>query len=117
MIERTLVLVKPDGVARGLVGEVLGRIERRGYTLVAADLRTIDRPTAEAHYAEHDGKPFFDDLVTFITSGRVGHPGLALDDGGHEPDQCRPGHDPRRPGHADAEQRHPRLRQPRVGRA
>ncbi len=69
MIERTLVLVKPDGVARGLVGEVLGRIERRGFTLVAADLRTIDRATAEAHYAEHAGKPFFDALVTFITSG------------------------------------------------
>ena len=69
MIERTLVLVKPDGVARGLVGEVLSRIERRGFTLVAADLRTIDRATAEAHYAEHDGKPFFDALVTFITSG------------------------------------------------
>ena len=69
MIERTLVLVKPDGVARGLVGEVLGRIERRGFALVAADLRTIDRATAEAHYAEHDGKPFFDALVTFITSG------------------------------------------------
>jgi len=69
VIERTLVLVKPDGVARGLVGEVLSRIERRGFTLVAADLRTIDRATAEAHYAEHDGKPFFDALVTFITSG------------------------------------------------
>jgi nucleoside-diphosphate kinase len=69
VIERTLVLVKPDGVARGLVGEVLSRIERRGFTLVAADLRTIDRTTAEAHYAEHDGKPFFEALVTFITSG------------------------------------------------
>jgi nucleoside-diphosphate kinase len=69
VIERTLVLVKPDGVERGLVGEVLTRIERRGFALVAADLRTIDRATAEAHYAEHDGKPFFEALVTFITSG------------------------------------------------
>jgi len=67
--ERTLVLVKPDGVARGLVGEVLGRLERKGYVLRALELRTLDRETAETHYAEHEGKPFFDDLVTFITSG------------------------------------------------
>lgn len=69
MTEQTLVLVKPDGVARGLVGEVLGRIERRGYRLVALELRTIDRTVAEAHYAEHVGKPFFPGLVDFITSG------------------------------------------------
>lgn len=69
MSERTLVLVKPDGVQRGLVGQVLARIEAKGFRLVAADLRTIDRATAEAHYAEHDGKPFFADLVDFITSG------------------------------------------------
>jgi nucleoside-diphosphate kinase len=69
MSERTLVLVKPDGVERGLVGEVLARIERRGFTFLALELRTIDRGTAEAHYAEHAGKPFFDSLVTFITSG------------------------------------------------
>ena len=69
MSERTLVLVKPDGVQRGLVGEVLSRIERKGFTLVAAQLRTIDRATAQAHYAEHDGKAFFADLVDFITSG------------------------------------------------
>jgi nucleoside-diphosphate kinase len=67
--ERTLVLVKPDGVARGLVGEVLGRIERKGYRLVAAELRTLTREVAETHYAEHAGKPFFADLVVFITSG------------------------------------------------
>jgi nucleoside-diphosphate kinase len=67
--ERTLVLVKPDGVARGLVGEVLGRIERKGYRLVAVDLRTLDRETAQAHYAEHAEKPFFGELVEFITSG------------------------------------------------
>lgn len=69
MSERTLVLVKPDGVARGLVGEVLGRIERKGFRLVAVQLRTLDRATAEEHYGEHRGKPFFDDLVAFITSG------------------------------------------------
>ena len=69
MTERTLVLVKPDGVARGLVGEVLARIERKGYRLAAVELRTLDEETAKAHYAEHDGKPFFADLVSFITSG------------------------------------------------
>jgi nucleoside-diphosphate kinase len=67
--ERTLVLVKPDGVSRGLVGEVLGRIERRGYTLVALEQRTLTAEVAGEHYAEHRGKPFFDDLVAFITSG------------------------------------------------
>ncbi len=69
MTERTLVLVKPDGVARGLVGEILSRIERKGLRLVAMDLRTIDRSLAEEHYAEHRGKPFFDSLVEFITGG------------------------------------------------
>lgn len=68
-VERTLVLVKPDGVARGLVGEVLGRLERKGFALVAAELRTLDRATAEAHYGEHREKPFFGSLVDFITSG------------------------------------------------
>lgn len=69
MSEQTLVLVKPDGVARGLIGDVLARLERRGYQLVAAELRTIPRELAEQHYGEHRGKPFFDDLVDFITSG------------------------------------------------
>ena len=69
MSERTLVLVKPDGVARGLVGEVLSRIERKGFRLVALELRTLDRATAEAHYGEHADKPFFGELVDFITSG------------------------------------------------
>jgi nucleoside-diphosphate kinase len=69
MTERTLVLIKPDGVARSLVGEVLARIERKGLRIVALELRTLDRATAEAHYAEHVGKPFFTDLVAFITSG------------------------------------------------
>jgi nucleoside-diphosphate kinase len=67
--ERTLVLVKPDGVARGLVGEVIARIERKGLRLAALELRTLDRATAETHYAEHRDKPFFGSLVEFITSG------------------------------------------------
>ncbi len=69
MSERTLILVKPDGVARGLVGQVLLRLERRGYRLVALELRTLDVNTAEQHYGEHRGKPFFDELVAFVTSG------------------------------------------------
>jgi nucleoside-diphosphate kinase len=67
--ERTLVLVKPDGVRRGLVGDVVRRIERKGLRLVALELRTLDRQTAETHYAEHREKPFFGPLVEFITSG------------------------------------------------
>src|SRR3954463_1046952 len=67
--EKTLVLVKPDGVQRGLIGEIVGRIERKGLRIVALELRTLDRSTAEQHYAEHDGKPFFGELVDFITSG------------------------------------------------
>lgn len=69
MSERTLVLVKPDGVERGLVGEVLSRIERKGFKLVALELRTLDREIAETHYGEHKDKPFFKDLVDFITGG------------------------------------------------
>jgi nucleoside-diphosphate kinase len=67
--DRTLVLVKPDGVARGLVGEVVGRIERKGYRIVALELRVLDRETATAHYAEHEGKPFFEGVISFITGG------------------------------------------------
>ncbi|NHC45108.1 nucleoside-diphosphate kinase [Motilibacter aurantiacus] len=70
-IERTLVLVKPDGVARGLTGEVLRRIEAKGYRLVALELRQLDRETASRHYAEHEGKPFFEPLLEFITSGPI----------------------------------------------
>ncbi|HEY2204576.1 MAG TPA: nucleoside-diphosphate kinase [Pseudonocardia sp.] len=71
MSERTLVLVKPDGVSRRLVGEVIRRIEAKGLDLVALRLRTVDRELASQHYAEHDGKPFFEDLLAFITSGHV----------------------------------------------
>ncbi len=69
MSERTLVLVKPDGVRRGLIGDVVSRIERKGLRIVAMELRTLDRDTAEVHYAEHVGKPFFFSLVEFVTSG------------------------------------------------
>jgi nucleoside-diphosphate kinase len=66
-VERTLVIVKPDGVERRLIGEILGRLERKGLRLVAGELRQIDEATARRHYAEHEGKPFFGQLVTFIT--------------------------------------------------
>lgn len=69
MSERTLVLVKPDGVSRGLVGEVISRIERKGLTLAALELRNVERGVAEQHYAEHAGKPFYESLLEFITSG------------------------------------------------
>ena len=69
MSERTLVLIKPDGVERGLVGEVLARIERKGFALIALQMRTLEREIAEEHYGEHKDKPFFADLVAFITGG------------------------------------------------
>jgi nucleoside-diphosphate kinase len=69
--ERTLVLVKPDGVQRSLVGEVLSRIERKGLHFVALELRQADRSLAEEHYAEHADKAFFGDLVEFITSAPI----------------------------------------------
>ncbi len=67
--ERTLVLVKPDGVRRGLAGEVISRLEKKGLRLVAMELRTLDRATAEEHYGEHRERPFFGELVEFITGG------------------------------------------------
>lgn len=67
LVERTLVMVKPDGVERGLVGEVVSRLERKGLRLVAAELRLLDVEVAERHYAEHQGKHFYGDLVAFIT--------------------------------------------------
>ncbi len=68
-MERTLILVKPDAFARRLTGEVIARFERKGLSLVAMRLMTMSRELAERHYAEHEGKPFFDELVSFITSG------------------------------------------------
>ena len=70
-IESTLLIVKPDGVARGLVGEVLRRVETKGLAIEQMDLRVIERATAEEHYGEHRDKPFFGELVDFITSGPV----------------------------------------------
>jgi nucleoside-diphosphate kinase len=70
-VKRTLVIVKPDGVERGLVGEIVSRLEKKQLRLVAGELRTLDEATARQHYAEHQGKPFFDGLVTFITRGPV----------------------------------------------
>jgi nucleoside-diphosphate kinase len=74
MLEKTLVLIKPDAVQRRLAGEILSRFERRGLDIRAAKLLTVDRPLAEEHYAEHREKPFFGELVEFITSA----PTLAL---------------------------------------
>jgi nucleoside-diphosphate kinase len=67
--ERTLVLIKPDGVERGLVGEVISRIERKGLTLVALELKVVELAVAQEHYAEHAGKGFYDSLLEFITGG------------------------------------------------
>jgi len=69
--ERTFVMVKPDGVQRGLISEILERFENRGLKIVAAKFMQMDQALAEQHYAEHEGKPFFDSLVEFITSGPV----------------------------------------------
>ena len=71
MSERTFVMVKPDGVQRGLIGEIVSRFEDRGLKLVGGKFMQIDRELAESHYGEHEDKPFFDDLVGFITSGPV----------------------------------------------
>jgi nucleoside-diphosphate kinase len=71
LVERSLVLVKPDGVKRALIGAVIDRIERKGIRVVAMDLRTLPRELVEEHYAEHQGKPFFEPLVAFMLSGPV----------------------------------------------
>jgi nucleoside-diphosphate kinase len=68
-IERTLIIIKPDGVQRGLIGEILNRLERRGLKIVGLEFRTIDSETASKHYGEHEGKPFYNGLIEYITSG------------------------------------------------
>ena len=68
-MERTLILVKPDAFARNLTGEIIARFERKGLRLAALQLMTMSRELAARHYAEHEGKPFYEELVTFITSG------------------------------------------------
>ncbi|WP_062046796.1 nucleoside-diphosphate kinase [Bacillus sp. JCM 19034] len=70
-MERTYIMVKPDGVERSVIGEIMTRFEKKGFTLVAAKLLMITNEMAEEHYAEHKGKPFFERLVDFITSGPV----------------------------------------------
>ena len=69
--ERTLMLIKPDGVQRGAVGDIIGRIERKGLSIVALELKNVGDALARAHYAEHQDKPFFGSLLKFITSGPV----------------------------------------------
>ena len=68
-MDRTLILVKPDAFARGLTGEIIARFERKGLTIVALQHMTMSEGEAKQHYAEHEGKPFFGELVDFITSG------------------------------------------------
>jgi nucleoside-diphosphate kinase len=68
-VDRTLILVKPDAFARNLTGEIIARFERKGLRIAALQHTTLDRALAEQHYAEHQGKPFFEELVSFITSG------------------------------------------------
>ena len=70
-MERTLILVKPDAFARGLTGEIVARFENKGLRIVALQHMTLDEATAKTHYAEHEGKPFFGELVDFITSGSL----------------------------------------------
>jgi nucleoside-diphosphate kinase len=69
--EKTLILVKPDGVRRGLVGEVISRIEKKGYSVTALRMLQADRSLLEKHYAEHNGKPFYEPLLEFMTSGPI----------------------------------------------
>jgi nucleoside-diphosphate kinase len=70
-IQRSLILIKPDAVSRGLIGEITSRLERRGYLIIAMKLMQLDGDRARRHYSEHDGKPFFQGLVEFITSGAL----------------------------------------------
>ena len=69
--QRTLVLIKPDGVRRGLVGEVIARIEKKGYSISALRMLSADRSMLESHYAEHNGKPFYEPLLEFMSSGPI----------------------------------------------
>lgn len=71
MVEQTFIMVKPDGVQRNLVGEVIGRLERKGLQLVALKMMQLDAELASRHYGEHEGKPFYENLISFITSGPV----------------------------------------------
>ncbi|ANY68866.1 nucleoside-diphosphate kinase [Paenibacillus sp. BIHB 4019] len=70
-MERTFLMIKPDGVQRGLIGEIMSRFERKGLQLVAAKFMTVSNELAQKHYEEHEGKPFYEPLLDFITSGPV----------------------------------------------
>lgn len=127
-IERSLVLVKPDGFRRGLTGEVIRRIEAKGYTLAALAVLTPTREQLAAHYAEHEGKPFYEPLLEFMASGPVAAvviegqeciPGFRSLAGATKPTEAAPRHDPWRPGpqvgrHGRREHR-ARVRLARVG--
>ncbi len=113
-----MILIKPDAVERRLAGEILGRIERRGLTLRAGKLIHVDRQLGETHYAEHREKPFFGELVEFITSGPTwalvveGEGAIATlrkHDRRHQPRRRRAGLDPRRPCRRNARQPRPRI--------
>jgi len=117
--ERTLVLVKPDGVQRLLVGRIVGRFEERGLKIVGLKLVRVDRSLAERHYAVHRGKPFFEGLLAFITSGPLvamvleGPQAIAVVRsmvGATRPAEACAGHDPWRSGARDGAEPHPRLR-------
>ena len=125
-VEQTLILAKPDAVERNLAGEILARFERRGLKLRAARLVTATREVGETHYAEHKEKPFFGELVDFITSGPTlafvleGEGAIATcrtTIGATNPADADPGSHPRRLRARDAEQPRARLRLARVGRA
>ena len=125
MTERTLVLVKPDGVQRQLIGRILARYEERGLKVVGLKLVQVDRDLAERHYAAHREKPFFGGLVDFITSAPL--VALALEgpnaiavvraiNGATRPHEAAPGHDPRRLRARDRAEHRPRVGRPRGGR-
>ncbi len=125
-VERTLVLIKPDAVRRGLAGEILRRFEARGLTIRGAKLVKVGRGLAGQHYAEHKDKPFFGELVAFITSSPTlalvleGEGAIAVvrsTMGSTNPADVGAGDDPRRPGALDAGQPRARVRLPELGAA
>ena len=125
-MDRTLILVKPDAFARGLTGEIIARFERKGLKIVALKHMTVTEDLAKQHYAEHDGKPFFGELVEFITSGPLVAMVLEGDAGDHgrppghrrhEPARGHAGLDPRRLRHRGRPEHGPRVRLAGVGQA